>query len=106
MDLYEGNKTFNWELVGEGNTYDEIIVDFIDFTKELMEIPTSCHFYIKGVWKIHLNKKYMVLTYWKNNDMEYTTLYGTKCIDGQENGSRKSLVWDAINSKTIVLVER
>ncbi|MGL9909941.1 hypothetical protein IGI77_000776 [Enterococcus sp. DIV0213h] len=37
MYLYEGNKTFNWELAGEGNTYDEMIVDLIDCEKERME---------------------------------------------------------------------
>ncbi|OUZ28215.1 hypothetical protein A5885_003556 [Enterococcus sp. 8E11_MSG4843] len=37
MDLYEVNKTFNWELVGEGNTYDVMIVDLIDCEKKFME---------------------------------------------------------------------
>lgn len=32
-----GHKTFNWELVGEGNTYDEMMVDLIDCEKEFME---------------------------------------------------------------------
>jgi len=37
VDLYEKNKTFNWELVGEGNTYDVMIVNLIDCERELME---------------------------------------------------------------------
>lgn len=32
-----GHKTFTWELVGEGNTYDEMMVDLIDCEKEFME---------------------------------------------------------------------
>lgn len=32
-----GHQTFNWELVGEGNTYDEMMVDLIDCEKEFME---------------------------------------------------------------------
>ncbi|EPH96029.1 hypothetical protein D922_00997 [Enterococcus faecalis 06-MB-DW-09] len=32
-----GHQTFNWDLVGEGNTYDEMMVDLIDCEKEFME---------------------------------------------------------------------
>lgn len=32
-----GHKTFTWELVGEGNAYDEMMVDLIDCEKEFME---------------------------------------------------------------------
>lgn len=32
-----GHQRFNWDLVGEGNTYDEMMVDLIDCEKEFME---------------------------------------------------------------------
>lgn len=62
MDLYEGNKTFNWELVGEGNTYGVMIVDLIDCDQELMETKLLSLF-VKGVWKQLLIKNCIVIPY-------------------------------------------